>query len=319
MTSLVVITPSFEPDLELFRELHDSVLQHAPEGVVHHAIVPARDVRQFSRIRSGRLVVRAVEDVLPQRFVSTYGAVSTLRRLPGVRQLPSVQALNLRHPWPPVRGWILQQVVKLAAASQTEADVAIAVDSDVCFIRPFEACTFHRSATTRFFRRRGAICDDMVEHRKWHRTAQHLLGLPADPTDRTDYIAPLVALDPQLVGALRERLESVHERPWIDLLAGQLTMSEYILYGTFVDRLAVPAARSWASGHSLCLSRWTEAPLQPGSVDPFLDGLAPDDVAVHVQSTLDTDATLRRTVVEGARERSATLRAAAQRPTPRAQ
>lgn len=308
MTRLVIITPTFEPDLELFRELHDSVLRHAPADVLHHAIVPRHDVPRFSQIRSDRLVVRSVEDVLPRRFVSTYRPVRTLRRLPVARRLPSVQAVNVRQPWPPVRGWVLQQVVKLTVASQAASEVALTVDSDVCFIRSFDADTFHRSGTTRLYRRPDAISTDMTDHRRWHQTAQRLLGLPVDRSARADYIAPLVALDPDLVRGLRDRLEDVRGLSWIDVLAGELTLSEFMLYGTYVERLAAPLARSWVSERSLCLSRWTEAPLLPGAVAPFLDALAPDDVAVHVQSTLQTDSTLRRTVVDRARLRSEALR-----------
>lgn len=312
MTRLAVVTPSFQPDFDLFRELHDSVTRHGPDDVLHHAIVPSHDVRKFSSIRSTRLVVWAVEDVLPPRFVSTYRATRTVRRLPGMHHVPSVQAVNLRRPWPPVRGWILQQVVKLAVSSRFDVDVVLTVDSDVCFIRQFTADTFSRDGTTRFYRRTDAISEDMIEHRTWHCVAQRLLGLAPDTSASADYIAPLVALDPRLVRAVRDRVETVQGRSWLDVLAGELSMSEFILYGRYVDRLAPSASRSFSSGRSLCLSRWTEAPLGPGDVAPFLDHLSPGDVAVHVQSTLEADRRLRRAVVEGARARAQHFDAAGQ-------
>ena len=40
----------------------------------------------------------------------------------------------------------MQQMVKLQAAAQIEADVLLSVDSDVVFVRPVTAETFRRAA-----------------------------------------------------------------------------------------------------------------------------------------------------------------------------
>jgi hypothetical protein len=61
--------------------------------------------------------------------------------------------MNLGRPFPPVRGWILQQVIKLAAVAASGDDAVLVVDSDVEFVRPFTAEMFVRDGRVRFFRK----------------------------------------------------------------------------------------------------------------------------------------------------------------------
>ncbi len=299
-----MITPTYRPDYDLFRELHESVLQFTGDDVMHYAIVPARDAGLFSTIRSGRLTVATTSDFLPRRYLSTYAAARAVRRMPGLTGLPPVQAVNLRRPWPPIRGWILQQVVKLAAASTLDAEVVLAVDSDVSFIRPVTAGLFRRDGATRFYRRTDAVHDGMPDHLVWHDTARKLLGLPpGGPSVGHDYIAPMVALDVGLLHGLRDRIESRQGRNWIDAMTSELHFSEYILYGTYVDELAPARARTFASESSRCHSRWGSEPLTPDDASAFVRSLTESDVAVHVQSTSQADPQLRSAVVRSARTR----------------
>jgi hypothetical protein len=304
MARLAIVTPTYAPDFDMFRELHESVLRFVGDNVTHQAIVPARDVPLFSTIRSSRLAITAVDDLLPRRYRTTYALARRVRSTPGLGGFPPIQAVNLRRPWPPIRGWILQQVVKLEAAGSIDADVVLAVDSDVSFIKALTPETFFRDGTTRLYRKSNAIHADMPEHLAWHATARRLLGLPsAGSTVAADYIAPMVALDPRLMRSLQDRIESAQGRCWLDALTSELHFSEYILYGLYLDNLAPAPARSFSSDRSLCHSRWGSEPFGFADVDRFLDSLSEDDVAIHLQSTSQADPAVRRVIVEAARER----------------
>ena len=124
MTRIAVITKSFAPDFELCVALNRSVLDNAPDTVQHHVIVPRPDLKLFGRLTSARTHIRCDADFLPSAFV----------RVPF-----SNITVNLRRPFPPVRGWIQQQVIKLAAVGASEDDVVLIADSDVEFVRPFTA------------------------------------------------------------------------------------------------------------------------------------------------------------------------------------
>src|ERR1700675_904649 len=112
MTGLTVITPSYEPDFGLCEDLSRSVLENSPETVHHHIIVPHRDLKLFGRLAGPRTHIRCESDFLPSSFVPAPFTNFTV---------------NLRQPFPPVRGWILQQVIKLAAVAASEDDVVLLV------------------------------------------------------------------------------------------------------------------------------------------------------------------------------------------------
>src|SRR5271157_904286 len=110
MTRIAVITKSFAPDFELCVALNRSVLDFAPDTVRHHIIVPRSDLKLFGQLAGPRTLVWCDVDLLPRTFVSV-----PFRNI----------MLNLSRPFPPVRGWILQQVVKLAAVAASEDDVVL--------------------------------------------------------------------------------------------------------------------------------------------------------------------------------------------------
>src|SRR4051794_18560701 len=100
--SFAVLTPSYAPDYELCRELNRSVLEWTAPDVEHHLVVPRRDYEQFSQLGGTRTRVGTIDAFAPG----------------GMLPLPKVNAwLNARRPYPPIRGWVMQQVVKLAAAA----------------------------------------------------------------------------------------------------------------------------------------------------------------------------------------------------------
>jgi hypothetical protein len=157
---MAVITTSVARDFELCAELHRSVLNYSPDSVHHHIIVPWSDLKLFGRLAGPRTHIRCEADFLPRSFVPVPFTKFTV---------------NLSQPFPPVRGWILQQVLKLAAVAASEDDVALLVDSDIEFLRPFSVETFVRNGLVRFYRKPDEIDDRRPHHVIWHRGARALL------------------------------------------------------------------------------------------------------------------------------------------------
>ncbi|MBY6436594.1 hypothetical protein HQ602_09380 [Rhodococcus kroppenstedtii] len=308
MTALEILTPSYRPDLGLFVELHRSVLEFTDASVVHHVVVPRRDVALFesvaAELSSARLRVTAEESVLPRRFVRIDGPTRALSAIPGLTALRKVKMVDARSPWPPVRNWILQQIVKLAVAERSSATVVLVVDSDVCLVRPLTADDLHANGVTRFYARPHGVGPGMADHRAWHDDSRRLLGLePVTTSTLPDYIAGFVTWDPVLVRATLDRVSAVSGRHWVDTIAGSLRFSEYTLYGTFVDHLADPAARDFARPTTLCAGHWDARPLDQVSAADLLGAVRPEDHAVLIQSTSDTPVGLRREVVQAARRK----------------
>lgn len=276
---MAVITPSFAPDFELCADLHRSVLEYSPDSVHHHIIVPRSDLKLFGRLAGPRTHIRCEADLLPRSFVPVPLGKFTV---------------NLGRPFPPVRGWILQQVVKLAAVAASEADVALLVDSDIEFLRSFTVETFVRKGVVRFYRKRDEIDEQLPRHMIWHRVARALLGLPPADPPYTDYVSSLLAWDPAIVRRMLARVTATTGRPWTTAIAGQLHFSEWTLYGVFVDDVIGAPANSFASDDPLCLAYWDETPLnRDGAVD-FLRGVQPTDVAAMISAKSRTPLAVRR-------------------------
>jgi len=279
MTRLSVITKSFAPDFELCAGLSRSVLEYSPDSVHHHIIVPRRDLKQFGRLAGPRTHVRCESEFLPRSFVPV-----PLGNL----------MVNLARPLPPVRGWILQQVLKLAAAADSEDDVVLVVDSDVEFVREFNPEMFVRDGVVRFYRKPDEIDDRLPRHAIWHRSARALLGLPATEPPYADYVWSLIAVDPVIVRRMLSQVTAVSDIPWPTVIAGQLQFSEWTLYGVFVDEAIGAPANAFWSDDPLCLGYWDETPLSFDNAARFLRDVRPADVAAMISAKSRTPLAVRR-------------------------
>jgi hypothetical protein len=277
MTSMTVITKSYAPDFELCADLARSVLRWS-DTVQHQIIVPGSDMELFGQLAGPRTTIRPEADLLPRSFVrSPVGNVT----------------INARRPWPPVRGWIVQQLVKLAVAAESTDDIVVIVDSDTEFVRPFDAATFAIDGAARFYRLPDGVDEKLPRHMIWHQVARKLLGRPEPATPPLpDYIASLVAWDPAMVRRMLDRVEQATGSRWVDVVAGQLHFSECILYGVFAEQQ--PAQLTRASDRSLCHAYWGSEPLDDESAEKFFSQLPEDDVAIMVSAKSYTPLAVRR-------------------------
>jgi hypothetical protein len=280
--TLAIVTPSYAPDFLRFRRLHESVVKHTSSDVMHYVLVPAPDVRQFSSIRSERLTVLRQLDVLPKHFIAT----TRLGRIPHLPRGYRVAAMNLRKPWPPIRGWILQQLVKLAAVSTLDADVALMIDSDVLVARGFTEQTFRHGESVRHYRMPGGVHAGMPRHLAWRKAAARLLNLPSPSADFADYNAGLVSWSPRIVRSLLARIEEVSSKHWTTVVGSQLDVSEYFLYGEYVAALGSTADRAFISDQNLCHNSWDTLTIA-GAKD-FVESMPADAIAILVQSNSET-------------------------------
>lgn len=279
MTRLAVITPSFGPDFELCADLNRSVLRNSPDTIHHQIIVPQSDRDLFGRLAGPRTHIRSEADFLPRSFV----------RLPF-----SAFTINLWRPLPPVRGWILQQIIKLAAVAASNEDVVVLVDSDVEFIRPFSAETFVQDGVVRLYRLPGEIDARLPRHVIWHHVARKLLGLPQAQPPLTDYISSLLAWDPNVVRRMLSHIAATTGQPWASAIGSQLHFSEWTLYGVFVDEVMGPGANSFASDDPLCLAHWGTVPLTHESATEFMRRARPTDIAAMISAKSRTPLDVKR-------------------------
>jgi Family of unknown function (DUF6492) len=287
MSGFAVLTPSYAPDLELCRDLNRSVLQWTAPDVHHHLVVPQWDRDLFAPLRGPRTEVWTVDALLPRRMLplSVFNAW-----------------IDPRRPYPPIRGWVMQQIVKFGAAAELGVDLLVLADSDVVLVRPVTIDTFRNERRVRFYRSEGAVDERLPRHLLWHEVARKLLGLPpAEPAPLPDYISAFNVWDRRVVLALQERIEAVTGRPWLDAIASQLHVSEFILYGVFVDDVLGASAPVIPEDSMLCHSHWGPEPMADATVPAFVRSLQPEDVAVMISARSETEPDVRRKVLSSVR------------------
>lgn len=283
MTDLAVITPTYRPDAEMFADLHRSVLQFTSDDTVHHVVVPARDRGLFARHEGPRCRVWTSSELLPPRYVG----------------VPRANLhVNLRRPWPPVRGWVMQQAVKLAAAGQVDADVVLLADSDVVLVRPVRTDRFAVDGRPSLYREANGVTADMERHVIWHRVARDLLGLPpAPPPPLPDYVSPLNFWHPPLVRALQHRIRETTGRDWLDAFNSRLHISEFILYGVFVDEVLSASQPQPPAETTICHNNWQRTPLDHDAAIAFVDQLGPEAIAMMISAKSQTPHDVRRAAI----------------------
>jgi hypothetical protein len=287
--TLAVLTPSYAPDFDSFAILHRSVLEFTDAEVVHYVVVPDEDLALFATIASSRMVLIGYRDILPRSFVSTAWFAHAVARVPGVPRGARFIAVNARRPWPPLRGWLLQQIVKLSMAMRAQCDTLLLVDSDVQLIRPVAEHTFATPAAVRFYRKPDAITADMTRHVAWHRVARRMIGAAPDGLPPfADPIGSLISWDPEIVRQCTDRLSDVSSRPWETAVSREWEFSEYVLYGEYLAEFGTARQLSFAATTTLCHSHWDQIPLDLDGARRFVDSIDPADVAVHVQSNSNT-------------------------------
>jgi hypothetical protein len=227
--TLHIVTCSYGPDFERCRRLCASIDRFVPDRIRHSLIVPRRDLERFTCLTNQRREVHATEAVVPG----------------GLRQF------RLGHRWWrdqrgwPIRGWIVQQLAKLSADRVTESEYLLFADSDLQFIRPFDEGAVIRDGRLRLHRIPGAKRDGV--HGVWHRRAGALLGSERGYAG-ADYVGQLITWRRSHLRGLKKQIEASTERPWHRAVGRSLRVSEYILYGVYVDRIVAAADR----GHYDC-------------------------------------------------------------------
>src|SRR5689334_12865614 len=110
---LAFVTPSYHKDFDRCRLLVDSLDRYVPRQYHHYVLVPRRDEKLFQPLNSSRTHVVLQEDVLPF----------------WLRQVKTAPKFWVSLRSLPVRGWIIQQLVKLNVCAAIDADAFACIDS----------------------------------------------------------------------------------------------------------------------------------------------------------------------------------------------
>jgi hypothetical protein len=269
----VLVTPSYLPDLQRCELMLQSAEKHVSGMAAHYLIVDQTDMPYFGHLRSRHVTLVAKEELLPG----------------WIKKAPWTSKWWISARTMPVRGWILQQVIKLAVAEHIDADAYCYADSDIAFIRSFDAHTLWQGDRLRFQRetRRGEMLESR-RYKNWYGMAARYCNLPDQSAIKGAYIAQLNTMGRTAMLLLMRHLELVEGRSWMEVLLGTWDFSEYILYGAFVEHV-LGYQGHFIPPKLLCHSSWYHDITHLKDLPAFMDLIDDDHVAIHIQSNLKID------------------------------
>ena len=270
-----IVTPSFHLDYERCLLLNDSIKRHVPAEVLHHIIVSRSDYDLFKGRADARTRVIVQEDIVRGLFV----------RLPWPK--------NTRIGWMtlPIRGWIWQQMVKLSIADSVDADAYMFVDSDIFFVRPCDPHEFLKDGKVPMLREEKDWYETSADHQKWAAVSRRLLRLPpARGKWRVGYVGPGPFWRRDVLRKLQAHLSNGRRgSAWLRDLARKTTVSEYMLYGIFVDDvLGLDAAGHYGFDRHLCHEFWDARPMTAAELGEFSRSVPEDRVLAMVSARSPT-------------------------------
>jgi len=273
----LLITPSYGPDFDRARLLLASCERHVSGIERHLLLIDEADRAQFQRLQSDQVELVSKESRLPW----------------WVRRSPRSSRWWLSLGSLPVRGWILQQVMKLAIAEYYDAEALVFADSDMIFIKPFHPQMLIRDNKLRHYcDRRGPHMRSDRRYQNWYQFAAQVCGIDNPDQINGSYIAQLNSWRHENVIELYRPLEQGYQHGWMTRLLRCLDMSEYVLYGTYVDHCLGDLSGHYRDPQQLCHSSWFHPIEKAADVDHFVKKLAPEHLALHLQSNLKLDPTL---------------------------
>ena len=181
-------------------------------------------------------------------------------------------------------GWHIQQLVKLEMAFRVEEQGLLYCDSDVFFMRPFDIGNLITGGLFRFYRSEKIFEEGVISYPKYSSVSARQLGLAGKPFPCSTYVENLVPWHRPTVKALCNHLAETSGRDWKLVLGRDIIISEYTLYGLFVDRVMKDRSHLKTSHDVLCKTVWNRRAIDDAALDAFCSDLADPVVAVGVQS-----------------------------------
>ena len=254
-----LVTPTYYVDLEHCRWLVDTVSRYVPEDVPHYLIVDYADKGLFAPLASSRTKVLYKEDVLRGRL----------------RQVPFARRWWVGLGSPPVRGWIVQQLIKLYLHEVLSEDFFVLVDSGVFFVKPYDPRHLVKDGKVQLFAEKGEYFAKHAMVPKWHALGAELLGLPVVPAYDMGYVAQPAIWRRDNLLQLHRHIEQATGRPSFRRLTRTRTMSEYYIYGMHADLVLGERSGHYHSSVNVAHCYWDRTPLSLAGLREFKARLEP--------------------------------------------
>jgi hypothetical protein len=268
------VTPTYRPDLSRCELLAESLDRSAP-NVPHYLIVDRCDRSIFSHLERDKRRLIESEALLGNWIFRTPGRKGYWL---------SLKAL-------PVRGWVIQQILKIGIIDAISERTLVFCDSDTAFFRHFDRDDLLVDGKVGLLD--VPFKNDMS--RRWTNIARRLLGLSAYDGGYHNYVGNMICWNRETVRAMRQRIEFSTGMNWQVALARTQSFSEYMIYGTFVrEAQGYDAVDHAPSTIPLVKPSWGAALTTDSEIDAFFADFDARTVAVMIHSKDGIDPTRYR-------------------------
>ncbi|MDP1864700.1 MAG: DUF6492 family protein [Thiobacillus sp.] len=281
MTTGTFFTPSYIGDLARVVWLRRSIEAFLDTPTRHIIAVPKHDLRAFQNALGHS---KEIELICQEELVDSGFYPDNLYKL--TKKIAPGQVWRLdKHAGKP--GWIIQQIVKLSSNRLIENEPIIFLDSDIFFYRRFsleEDLGLHDGKRVLV---RILPESESGKHRHHITHSRQFFELPEGPTDTT-YMAYPAIWHPDWLNQMQKHIEKLKGRPWQKaLLAADFNISEYTLYGVFVDEVLKPDNLT-VRDHGFDLIAWDRASFDTIRLDVLNNRSLPaDKITLCIQSNLN--------------------------------
>jgi Family of unknown function (DUF6492) len=273
-----LLTPSYRGDFERCRLLCASVDRFVTSLSTHYLLVDDRDVAMFRALEGPRRRVISERELLPSWLPSWPDPMSRGRRRIWTGPGALVRGVM------PLRGWHIQQLMKLSVPMLIDDEILLYADSDVVFLKPYDLASQISDGRVRLFRKPCGVTTSMANHVAWSRRAATALGLPEPTFPADDYVNNLVSWSNANVRKLHAHIEAVSGRHWISAVTAGRGFSEWIIYGQFVHDVLGASSGHAESASELVKTYWFEHEVDLAALAPGRLAMEGGEVALGVQS-----------------------------------
>lgn len=255
------ITPSYAPDFQRCKLLCWSIKNFVSSLNKHYIIVDKKDLNLFQELADSNTEILTKEEIIPT-WIKRFPFADRKNIWLNLKGYKSGNWL--------IRGWLIQQIVKLAAAQYVEQEVLIFIDSDVAFINSFDVHTLVSGDKVRLFRVQHSTDKDSKIGKKWKDAAKNLLTLPLDNKYYDFYVSQIVTWRRSNLLQLYKLIEKNFQQDWLEVIFRVKDLSEYVIYGIFANYLLKEN-----SGHyddhlqKICWCYWEDTPMSHEELREF--------------------------------------------------
>ncbi len=268
-----VITPSYRGDFERCRLLSKSMDVFLTGEWHHYIIVETVDLLLFKTLAGPRRTILEMESLLPKTFHH-------------LARIPIINNRSLWFSWATrfMAGWHVQQLIKMEMAFQLPEQGLLYCDSDVFFVRPLDVSSLSADGQYRVYATPFPMKEDVIPNPKYISVSARLLGIQENAFPSATYVDNLVTWHGPTVRAMCAHISQVSGRDWRVALGREIFLSEYSLYGLYVDRIANDRSHLRIDHASLCKTFWHRNAIDDAELDKFCSELSGSLIALGVQS-----------------------------------